>query len=57
VDKNSGRGYAQISGGGKDTLVIYTGRGEKDFVMVDITAGQSCMLYGEPTVLYIRPRI
>lgn len=56
VDKNSGRGYAQITGGGKDTEIIYTGRGDTGFVMVDITSGQTCMLYGRPTVLYIRPR-
>jgi hypothetical protein len=57
VDKNNRRRYAQISGGGKNTLVIYIGRGEKDFVIINITAGQSCILYRESTVLYIRPRI
>ena len=56
VDKNSGFGHAQISGGGKKTVIVYTGRGEKDIVWADITSGQSCMLYGAPTVLYIHPR-
>ena len=55
VEQNSGYGWVQISGGGKIDIV-YTGRGEKEFVIVDIAAGQSCMLYGRPTVLYIHPK-
>lgn len=55
VDKGSGLGYAQITGGGKDVHAIYTGRGETGYILVNISAGQSCMLYGYPTVLYIRP--
>jgi len=57
VDKNSGRGFAQITGGGKPTEIIHTGRGESGFIKVDIMAGQSCMLYGQPTVLYICPTL
>jgi hypothetical protein len=55
VDKGSGRGYAQITGGGRKTEIFYTGRGETGFVFAEITTGQSCMLYGRPTVLYICP--
>jgi len=55
VDKGSGRGYVQISGAGKDTEIIHTGHGEPGFVKAEISAGQTCMLYGRPTVLYIRP--
>jgi len=56
VDLNSGQGYAQITGGGKATEAFYTGRGETGFIMAEISSGQTCMLYGQPTVLYIRPR-
>lgn len=56
VDKGSGRGYAQITGGGKDPRIIYTGRGESGCVKAEILAGQTCMLYGRSTVLYILPR-
>lgn len=55
VDKGSGIGYAQITGGGKEVQAIYTGRGETGYILVNISEGQSCMLYGDPTVLYIRP--
>ncbi|KAJ5155651.1 hypothetical protein N7492_008454 [Penicillium capsulatum] len=55
VDKGSGRGYAQITGGGKEVQIIYTGRGETGYVLANISHGQSCMLYGNPTVLYIYP--
>jgi len=56
VDKGSGSGYAQITGEGKETQIFYTGREHTGFAKADILPGQSCMLYGEPTVLYIVPR-
>jgi hypothetical protein len=56
VDKNSGFGYAQITGGGKEPKIIYTGRGETGYQLADISTGQTCMLYGEPTVLYACPQ-
>ncbi|OJD20177.1 hypothetical protein ACJ73_08491 [Blastomyces percursus] len=56
VDKGSGLGYAQITGGGKEPRIIYTGRGESGCVKAEILAGQTCMLYGRSTVLYILPR-
>lgn len=56
VDEGSGFGYAQITGGGKDTKIIYTGRGETGYQQADISEDQTCMLYGCPTVLYICPQ-
>ncbi|KAL4891344.1 hypothetical protein BDV59DRAFT_182277 [Aspergillus ambiguus] len=55
VDEGSGFGYVQISGGDKDTVIIYTGRGQTGFKRANISKDQTCMLYGYPTVLYIRP--
>lgn len=51
VDKGSERGFVQVTGGGKTTRVD-TGAGE-GFEFIDISEGQTCMLYGQPTVLYI----
>lgn len=57
VDKSSGRGYVQITGGGKDTEIVHTGRdGDGGYCLLEISEGQSCMLYGRPTVLYILPQ-
>ncbi|KAB8259940.1 hypothetical protein BDV32DRAFT_123687 [Aspergillus pseudonomiae] len=56
VDEGSGFGYAQITGGGKDPTIIYIGRGTTGYKWAEISVGQSCMLYGCPTVLYVRPR-
>ena len=56
VDQSSGYGWVQISGGGKETKMVKTGQGGKEFVIVDIAVGQSCMLYGRPTVLFVKPR-
>lgn len=56
VDKSSGRGFVQITGAGKPREIVHTGDGESGFAMIEILAGRSCMLYGRPTVLYIRPR-
>ena len=56
VDKGSERGFVQITGGGKSTERVDTGRGDKGFTLVEILTGQTCMLYGRPTVLYIQPR-
>lgn len=55
VDKGSGKGFVQITGGDKDTKIIYTGRGDTACERADISTGQTCMLYGTPTVLYARP--
>jgi len=56
VDKDSERGFAQISGGSKSTEMIQTGLGDTGQVMVNIFANQSCMLYGRPTVLFVYPQ-
>lgn len=56
VDCNSESGCVQISGGGKPTIRITTGPGESGFRFEVIPEGQSCMLYGCPTVWYIVPR-
>ncbi|KIV94120.1 hypothetical protein PV10_05269 [Exophiala mesophila] len=56
VDKGSENGFVQITGGGKPAQRINTGDGASGFAKIDIHNGQSCMLYGRPTVLYIRPR-
>ena len=55
VEQSSGYGWVQISGGGK-VEIVRTGQGGKEFVIVDIAVGQSCMLYGRPTVLFVKPR-
>ena len=56
VDKSSGPGYAQITRGGKDPEVIHTGRRESGFKKAKIEIDQSCMLYEQLIVVYIRPR-
>ncbi|KAB8244556.1 hypothetical protein BDV35DRAFT_287190 [Aspergillus flavus] len=56
VDEGSDFGYAQITGGGREPIIVYTGRGTTGYKRVEISDGQTCMLYGCPTVLYIRPR-
>ncbi|KAH7303036.1 hypothetical protein B0I35DRAFT_195482 [Stachybotrys elegans] len=55
VDRNSGSGYVQISGGGKQAVKIPTGLGESGYHYEAIAEEQSCMLYGRPTVWYIVP--
>lgn len=52
--KNSGRGYAQITGGDKEPQLLYTGNGS-GYEKAEILPGQSSMPYGEPTVIYIVP--
>lgn len=59
IDKGSDAGFVQVSGGDKATTRVDTGQkddkvGER-FVYVDILSEQTCMLYGEPTVLYVSP--
>jgi hypothetical protein len=56
VDQGSGDGFVQIIGGDTPREIVHTGEGRSGFVKRDILAGQSCMLYGRPTVLYIRPK-
>ena len=56
IDKNSGRGYTQITKRDKAPEIIYTDRGDSNFVNVDIIADQTCILYGRFIILYIRPR-
>ena len=56
VDRSSGSGWVQISGGGKPTTKITTGPRESGFQFAAIPDGQSCMLYGRPTVWWILPR-
>ena len=56
VDKDSKHGFIQITGGGKSIKKVNTGRGDKGFTLVEISTGQTCMLYGQPTVLYIQPQ-
>ena len=56
VDKSSGSGFVQVTGGGKPLQRADTGDGATGFPKLDIQKGQTCMLYGKPTVLYIRPR-
>ncbi|OBS20583.1 hypothetical protein FPOA_06940 [Fusarium poae] len=57
VDLGSESGYVQISGGSKPTVKITTGLKEGEFHFENISDGQSCMLYGRPTVWYIVPRL
>jgi hypothetical protein len=59
IDKGSEHGFVQVSGGDKATTKVLTGQNDLDqerYVYVDILNGQTCMLYGRPTVLYIRPQ-
>ncbi|EKV04223.1 hypothetical protein PDIG_90870 [Penicillium digitatum PHI26] len=39
VDKGSGRGYAQITGGGEEVHAVYTGRGETGYALANISHG------------------
>lgn len=55
VDCASGDGCVQVSGQGKVTRIT-TGPRERGFQFEDILEGQTCMLYGRPTVWYIVPR-
>ncbi|CAI6091380.1 hypothetical protein V2G26_019101 [Clonostachys chloroleuca] len=56
IDRSSDSGYVQISGGTKAAVKITTGLGERGYHCEIIAEGQSCMLYGRPTVWYIVPR-
>lgn len=56
VDRGSGGGFVQIVGGGQDAHIIETGSGDPRYALANISPGQSCMLYGNPTVLFIYPR-
>jgi len=59
IDKGSDHGFVQVSGGDKATTKVSTGQkdlGQERYVYVDILNEQTCMLYGRPTVLYIRPQ-
>ena len=59
IDKSSGYGYVQVSGGVNATTKIATGqmkKNEEKYVYVEILNEQTCMLYGQPTVLYVRPQ-
>jgi hypothetical protein len=57
VDKLSGFGLVQVSGGNGVTTKINTverdGSEGNHFVYVGLSKDQTCMLYGESTVLYI----
>lgn len=56
VDEGSGRGFVQILGDeGGEIVRIYTGRGDIECVFASVSEGQSYMLYGYPTVLFIYP--
>jgi len=56
IDKDSERGFAQVSGGDSPTEIVQTGVGERGEVMVKILTDQSCMLYGRPTALFVYPQ-
>jgi hypothetical protein len=56
VDKNSGRGWVQLVGGGQEPRSVNTGSKETGFETLDIYADQTSMIYGRSTVIYIRPR-
>lgn len=56
VDQGSERGFVQVSGEeGGEIVRIYTGRGKKEATFASVSEGQSCMLYGYPTVIFIYP--
>jgi hypothetical protein len=58
VDKGSGAGWVTVTGRGQDSVTEVTGPAvtgaEDDYKMLEILDGQSCMLYGCPTVLFVR---
>jgi hypothetical protein len=56
VDKNSGRGWVRLVGGGTELYAVKTGSTETGFETLDIFADQTCRIYGRSTVIYIRPR-
>ncbi|KAK4170792.1 hypothetical protein QBC36DRAFT_120906 [Triangularia setosa] len=55
VDRSSETGYVQISSRDNGITKITTGPGESGFQYEPILEGQSCMLYGCPTVWWIEP--
>ena len=56
INKSSRRRYAQITGRDKAPEVIHTDNRESGFKKAKIEVSQSYILYGRPTVLYIRSR-
>lgn len=56
VDKNSGRGFVEVAGGGFADQIEKTGPEETGYIVLNIRHNQGCMIYGCSTVLYIRPR-
>lgn len=54
IDRDSGRGYVQISRSREsDTVIVQTGRGVKGVVYQEIPEGYTCMLYGDSRVWYV----
>ena len=57
IDIGSGRGFVTIAGGG-EILIISTGdspvAGQPEFVLHHIQEGQSCIVHGSATVIFVR---
>ncbi|KAI8628767.1 hypothetical protein F5Y19DRAFT_476312 [Xylariaceae sp. FL1651] len=56
IDKGSQRGFIQISGdmpGSAKKIHTSPGMQGERYIFEEISEGQSCMLYGEPTVWYV----
>lgn len=56
IDCNSDEGRVQISGKRKQLAQVETGLEHHGYEFRQIQTGQSCMLYGRPTVLFLRHR-
>ena len=55
IDEGSEKGYVGITSVGKPFVKILTGEGSNGYRVEEISTGQMCMLYGCPTVWFIRP--
>ena len=57
IDKGNGRGFVSIAGGGRIST-IFTGEplvaGRPEFVLHHIEEGQSCIVHGYATVIFVR---
>jgi len=57
IDKGSGRGYVEITGGGLAPYWVRTSPDGSGIEVVELKhAGQTCMIHGQSSLLYIRPR-
>ena len=55
VYRDSQVGSVTVTGADESDEIVTTGPGKTGVIMIVVKAGQTCMLSGHPTVIYIRP--